>query len=206
MYAIVATGGKQFKVAQGDILAVEKLDVEPGKTVELKVIFLADGSQITVDSDKLAKARVFAEVLEHFRGEKALVFKFKKRKGYKRLRGHRQELTRLQVLDISLSGVAPKAEKSAKKSAVKTDEKPAKAEKPVVKDTEKAEDKKPVTVRKATAKKVEAGEDTASASRKPVTKKTAASDEAEAKPAAAKKPATRKPAAKKADAEEKAAE
>ena len=63
MYAIVATGGKQYKVLEGDVIEVEKLAVETGKPVELDVVFLADGSAITVDADKLAKAKVFAEVV-----------------------------------------------------------------------------------------------------------------------------------------------
>jgi large subunit ribosomal protein L21 len=153
MYAIVATGGKQYKVAKGDTLVVEKLDREPGATVELSVIFLADGSQITVDADALAKARVFAEVLEHFRGEKALVFKFKKRKGYKRLRGHRQDLTRLLVQGISLTGEALKPEKTAKKSSAEA----AKGvkEEATKGDKEEAASKKSAAPRKATAKATE---------------------------------------------------
>ena len=101
MYAIVFTGGKQYKVEAGDVVAVEKLAGEPGDSVELEVIFLNDGGTITTDAKALADKKVVAEIVEQFKGEKQLVFKFKKRKGYKRLRGHRQELTRLRIVSVA---------------------------------------------------------------------------------------------------------
>ena len=128
MYAIVKTGGKQYTVHEGDVLAVEKLDAEIGSTVLLPVITLVDGSSVITDADKLAKATVTAEVIDQFKGEKQLVFKFKKRKNYKRLRGHRQLQTRLSILGISADGSAPK--KAAKKAAPKAEE--PKAEEPEV--------------------------------------------------------------------------
>lgn len=97
MYAIVKTGGKQYKVAPGDKLNIEKLDAEVGETVELPVICVVDGSNVEADPEKASKTKVTAEVIEQFKGEKQLVFKFKKRKNYKRLRGHRQQLTRVQI-------------------------------------------------------------------------------------------------------------
>jgi len=118
MYAIVATGGKQYKVAEGGVLEVEKLDAQAGDTVALNVVFIADGATITTDSTELAQAKVFAEVVEHFKGEKKLIFKFKKRKGYKRLRGHRQNLTRLKIVCISLTGEAPKSKDSDTDEAI----------------------------------------------------------------------------------------
>ena len=116
MYAIVATGGKQLKVVTGDVVAVEKIDAAVGETVKFDVIFLADGDDIVVDPAELASATVTGEVVEQFKGEKAIIFKFKKRKGYKRLKGHRQRLTRVRNTDVS-GMAAPK--KAAKK---KTDE------------------------------------------------------------------------------------
>lgn len=116
MYAIVATGGKQYKVAPGDVLEVEKLDAEVGQSVSFDVIFIADGDKVVVESDALASAKVTAEVVEHFKGEKAIVFKFKKRKGYKRLKGHRQELTRVRVTDV-VAGAKKKATKKAEQPA-----------------------------------------------------------------------------------------
>ena len=100
MYAIIATGGKQYKVAEGDVLAVEKLDVQPGDKVELPVLLLNDGKQTIVDAASLQDKKVTAEVVEQFKGEKVLVFKFKKRKNYKKLRGHRQLHTRLKIESI----------------------------------------------------------------------------------------------------------
>ena len=100
MYAIVSTGGKQYKVAQDDVITVEKIDAEVGSKVELPVLFLNDGKKIVTDPAKLAKAKVTAEILEQFKGEKQLVFKFKKRKNYKRTRGHRQNLTRVKIVSV----------------------------------------------------------------------------------------------------------
>ena len=112
MYAIVATGGKQLKVVAGDVVAVEKIDAAVGETVKFDVIFLADGNNIVVDPTELASATVTGEVVEQFKGEKAIIFKFKKRKGYKRLKGHRQNLTRVLITDV-FGKAAPK--KAAKK-------------------------------------------------------------------------------------------
>lgn len=121
MYAIVATGGKQIKVAAGDVVVVEKLDAEVGSSVTFDVIFLADDDQIVVDPSELASATVTGEVVEQFKGEKAIIFKFKKRKGYKRLKGHRQNLTKVRITDVAASAAKPKAAKApAKKKAAAT--------------------------------------------------------------------------------------
>lgn len=98
MYAIVKTGGKQYKVAAGDKLNVEKLNAEVGEKVELEAICVVDGE--TVEVANAAQTKVVAVVLEQFKGKKQLVFKFKKRKNYKKLRGHRQQLTRIQIESI----------------------------------------------------------------------------------------------------------
>ena len=102
MYAIVKTGGKQYKVAPGDKLNIEKLplDAEVGSKVELTAICIVDGDKVEADPAKAAATKVTATVIEQFRGEKQLVFKFKKRKNYKKMRGHRQYLTRIQVESI----------------------------------------------------------------------------------------------------------
>ena len=100
MYAIVKTGGKQYKVAPGDKLNVEKLDAEVGSKVELTAICIVDGDKVEADPAKAAATKVTATVIEQVRGEKQLVFKFKKRKNYKKMRGHRQYLTRIQVESI----------------------------------------------------------------------------------------------------------
>ncbi len=100
MYAIIATGGKQYKVAKGDVLDVEKLDAQPGDKVELPVLLLNDGKQTIVDAASLQGKKVTAEVVEQFKGEKVLVFKFKKRKRYHRANGHRQNLTKIQIVEL----------------------------------------------------------------------------------------------------------
>jgi len=119
MYAIVATGGKQLKVVVGDVVAVEKLEAAAGETVKFDVLFIADGDDIVVDPAELASATVTGEVVEQFKGEKAIIFKFKKRKGYKRLKGHRQNLTRVLITDVSAKAAPKKA------AAKKKTEKPA---------------------------------------------------------------------------------
>ena len=109
MYAIVSTGGKQYKVATDDVLNVEKIDGEVGTKVTLPVVFLNDGKKIVTDPAKLAKAKVTAEIVEQFKGEKQLVFKFHKRKRYRRLKGHRQQLTRLKITKVQATTRARKA-------------------------------------------------------------------------------------------------
>ena len=141
MYAIVKTGGKQYTVKPGDVLDVEKIEGEAGDKVSLDVLFLNDGSNVVTDAGALAKTKVTAEIIDQHKGDKQIVFKFKKRKGYKRTRGHRQQLTRLCIVDVNgakASAPAPKkaaAEKPAKvekpaKAAKPAAEKPAKVEKP----------------------------------------------------------------------------
>lgn len=112
MYAIVTTGGKQYKVAKGDVIDVEKLDAQPGDTVKLDVLMLSDGRQMVADAAELEGKKVTCEVLEQFKGEKVLVFKLKKRKRYHRTKGHRQQLTRLEV-----SSMPHMADASAEQSA-----------------------------------------------------------------------------------------
>ena len=109
MYAIVTTGGKQYKVATDDVLTVEKFEGEAGTKVELPVIFLNDGKKIITDPAKLAKAKVTAEIVDQFKGEKQLVYKFKKRKRYHKLQGHRQQLTKLKITKVQATSRAKKA-------------------------------------------------------------------------------------------------
>ncbi len=99
MYAIIQTGGKQYKVAPGDVIQVEKLKGEPGETVEFPALAVAADSQ-PVRAGRDANARVTGTILGATRGEKVLVFKFKRKKHYKRLTGHRQSLTRVKIQEI----------------------------------------------------------------------------------------------------------
>ena len=100
MYEVVNKGGEQYTVKPGDVLAIEKLPAEIGDEVELPVIFVADGDAIEIDPEKAAATKVVAKILDQYKGKKQLVFKFKKRKGYKKLRGHRQQLTRVRIMSV----------------------------------------------------------------------------------------------------------
>ena len=103
MYAIVRTGGHQYKVAVGDQLNVEKLPVEAGEQVELdEVLMVSSDDQVTVGDPLVAGARVTATVVDQHRGDKIVVFKYKPKKRYRRKMGHRQDLTRLSISAITL--------------------------------------------------------------------------------------------------------
>ena len=117
MYAIVKTGGKQYKVAPGDVISIEKLNAEVGDEVELTAICIVDGDAIEADPEKAAETKVVAEILDQYKGKKQLVFKFKKRKGYKKLNGHRQQLTRVRILSVG----SEKWEKAAKAAPAKAE-------------------------------------------------------------------------------------
>ncbi len=100
MYAIIATGGKQYKVAEGDVIRVEKLDVEAGNTVTFdQVIAVSDGS-LKVGED-VAKASVTATVMEQGRGKKVIVYKYKRKTGYHNKNGHRQAYTQVKIDKIN---------------------------------------------------------------------------------------------------------
>lgn len=99
-YAIVKTGGKQYKVAVGDVLKVEKIESEPGASVSLPVALVVDGAKVTTDAGELAKVSVTGEILEHVKGPKIRIHKFKNKTGYHKRQGHRQPLTVLKVTGI----------------------------------------------------------------------------------------------------------
>ncbi len=112
MYAIVKTGGKQYRVEQGQTLLVERLPEAEGATVELEPLLYRSDDTI-FEPGSLSKVSVKAKVLEHLRGEKIRVFKFKPKRGYKRTTGHRQSLTRIEVTEIKQAGTRAAASKSA---------------------------------------------------------------------------------------------
>jgi large subunit ribosomal protein L21 len=112
MYAIVKTGGKQYRVQEGQWLLVERLTAEEGATVTLDPLLYVDGDEL-VDGDDIGRVSVEATVLAHERGPKLRVVKFKPKRGYKRRNGHRQELTRIKVTGISLSGAGAKQARAA---------------------------------------------------------------------------------------------
>ena len=101
MYAIVKTGGKQYRVAEGDVITVEKLDGQPGDAVSLPAVLLVDGDRVVTDAAQLASVRVSGELVEHRKGPKIRIHKFKSKTGYHKRQGHRQQLTRVKVTGIS---------------------------------------------------------------------------------------------------------
>jgi large subunit ribosomal protein L21 len=102
-YAIVRTGGKQYRVEQGQSLLVERLPANDGAAVELEPLLYVDGDTVLDRSETLSQVNVEARVLAHERGPKLRVVKFKPKRGYKRRTGHRQELTRIEVTEIRLA-------------------------------------------------------------------------------------------------------
>jgi large subunit ribosomal protein L21 len=138
MYAVVKTGGKQYRVTPGDVILVEKLLGEAGGNIKLEDVLMIgeDGKAPEIGAPTVAKAAVNCEILDQSRADKVIVFKKKKRKGYRRLNGHRQEQTVLRVLDINGKGAVkpkaaakPKAEDRPKAEA--KPKAPAKAKAPV---------------------------------------------------------------------------
>ena len=128
MYAIIKTGGKQYRVAPEDVITVEKLAGEPGDTVVIsEVLMVADGDGVQIGAPFVEGASVACELVEQTRGPKIIIFKKKRRKHHRRKKGHRQDLTVLKVTEILTGGKKPSGKKAAPKKAAKPA--PAKAEK-----------------------------------------------------------------------------
>jgi large subunit ribosomal protein L21 len=103
MYAIIKTGGKQYKVAEGDVIRVELLDVEPENTVEIvEVLSVVDGETLTVGKPYIDNAKVSCKVLEHGKGKKIHILRYKPKKNIRVKKGHRQPFTKLQVEKITV--------------------------------------------------------------------------------------------------------
>src|SRR5919108_1970518 len=101
MYAVIQTGGKQYRVSQGDLIAIEKLEGAAGDRVEIaSVLMIAEGNRVTVGQPRLAHARVVGTIVRQDRGPKVLIYKHKRRKGYQKKQGHRQSQTLLRVSEI----------------------------------------------------------------------------------------------------------
>ena len=100
MYAIVKTGGKQYKVAEGDLVKIEKIEGEPGSSVALTPVLLVDGADVKSKADDLSKVEVAAEIVEHARGPKIDIMKYKNKTGYKKRMGHCQPLTVVKITGI----------------------------------------------------------------------------------------------------------
>jgi large subunit ribosomal protein L21 len=105
MFAVIRTGGKQYKVAPDDVLAIERIEGEPGAEIELgEVLMLGDGASMTMGNPTVAGARVAATVLDQNKADKVLIFKKKRRQGYHRTRGHRQLQTVVRITEILAAG------------------------------------------------------------------------------------------------------
>jgi len=185
MFAVIKTGGKQYRVAKDDIVIVEKLLGEPGSTIELNEVLMISeaGKATTTGTPLVEKAAVFAEIVDQSRADKIVIFKKKRRQNYRRTAGHRQEQTVLRILEVSPTGTKPKAAAAKKTTAPKKD---------AATDAPKAEKAAP---KKAAAPKA----DTAAPKEAAAPKKAEAKADAPAKKPAAKKAPAKKAAAKSDD-------
>lgn len=164
MYAVIRTGGKQYRVAPEDVIEVEKVPGAAGDIIQFSdVLMLGGDGAPEIGTPMVDGASVAAEVIDQTRAPKIIVFKKKRRKNYRRKRGHRQELTAVRITEILTGGKAPaKAKAAAKKPAAKKTEDKAAEAKPAA----KTDTKKPAAKAEAPAKKP--------AAKKPAAKKTAA--------------------------------
>ena len=139
MYAVIETGGKQYRVQEGDVITIEKLAVEAGDKVEFdKVLVIGEGAEIKIGAPYVDGAKVFGDVIENGKGKKVIIFKYKSKKDYRKKQGHRQPYTMVEITGIG----ADKAKKAAAKVEVAeevapVEEKPAKA--PSIKSMKKDE-------------------------------------------------------------------
>jgi large subunit ribosomal protein L21 len=189
-YAIVESGGKQYRAVEGGTIEVDRLPVELGANLKLEqVLLLADGEVITVGQPVVKDSPVWTKVVEHFKGDKVIIFNYSPKKRIRVKTGHRQNYTRLLVEQIGGSELiekepVKKVEKAARVKAEKKVEKPAKAEPKA--ETSSPKGKKPV------AKAAPAKKPAVKAETKASPKKTTAVKAAEPKKAAPKKPAAKK--------------
>jgi large subunit ribosomal protein L21 len=183
MFAVIKTGGKQYRVQEGDILVVEKVGLDEGQKITFDQVLLVDDEEKTlIGMPYLENALVKGEVIGNFKDTKVIIFKKKRRKQYKRKRGHRQELTRIRIEEIvselkaarKKEPVKPKAKKAPPKVKVKKETKPKeiKKEKPRKPEKEKAKDTAAKVKKKAGAAKTAESKAKASVKKK-VTAKAA---------------------------------
>jgi large subunit ribosomal protein L21 len=131
-YAIVESGGKQYKVEKGETLLLDRLPAKEGEKIDLRAVMFRD-SDVVTDAAELEKVKVEATVAEHLRGPKIKVFKYKAKKGYKRTQGHRSELTRVEITDLKKLTRKPAAKKAEPKAEAKPAAKKPAAKKPAAK-------------------------------------------------------------------------
>tara|TARA_Y100000741_G_scaffold39967_1_gene27916 strand:- start:165 stop:623 length:459 start_codon:yes stop_codon:yes gene_type:complete len=149
MFAIISSGGKQYKVSENTVLTVNKLAGNPGDKITIdEVLFASDGKEFSLGDPQIKGAKVDAEIVKQDRDRKILVFKKKRRKNYRRMNGHRQDITFLKVTSMNIPGIKSKSSTVEKKVDVK-----AKQEETAVKTTPKKTVKKKTVVKKKTATK-----------------------------------------------------
>ena len=171
MYAIVEIAGQQFKVEEGKKIFVHRLEAEEGSNVEFdKVLLIEDNGNITIGEPVISDYVVDGVVLDHMRGDKVIVFKKKRKKGYRIKNGHRQNFSQVEIVSIGLKGAPKKAVKKTepKVKAVKASEEPVKEKKAPAKKA--AAKKEAAPVKKSAEKKTA---DKIPAAKKPATKKPA---------------------------------
>ena len=145
-YAVLKSGGKQYKVSAGDVILIEKIIGESGSKVTFDdIIMMGEGAQIHVEENELKAASVTGEVIEQTRGPKLLIFKKKRRHNYRRKKGHKQDLTAVRIQSIDLKKVATKTTK--KETNIKTSE-----DESIIKDKKKIETKSKAVPKKAEKK------------------------------------------------------
>jgi large subunit ribosomal protein L21 len=169
MFAVIRTGGKQYRVAPNDTIEIERVAGEPGEIIELGEVLLLGGDSPKTGSPLIAGALVAAEVVEHTRGDKIIVFKKKRRKNYRRKKGHRQDLTLLRITEILTDGKKPAQTKVARPQPKKVEAKKADAE-AETKPAKKAAAKKATPQKKAAPVKKSAAK---AAAKKPAAKAAA---------------------------------
>lgn len=184
-YAVIESGGKQYRVEKGTTVLVDRLGAKEGEKVTLRPVLFRDEG-VVAESKELEKVKVEATVAEHLRGPKLRIFKYKAKKGQRRRAGHRSELTRLEVTELSMGGRKAAAKPKAKATAKERQPAESKA---------KAKEKKPAKSKPEAKEK-----EPAKAKPKP---KSGGKSKAAAKKPAAKKPAAKKPVPKKSTGKKK---
>ena len=162
MFAVIRTGGKQYRVAAEDVIKVEKVKGDPGEIVQFGEVLVVGGDDVTLGEPTIAGASVAAEVLEQGRGAKVIAFKKRRRKNSRRKRGHRQEFTLLRVTEILTDGAKP---------TVTARPKPERKPKPVAADTDEDGDSEESAAPKAKASAKAAKKPAKGAAKKPAAKK-----------------------------------
>jgi large subunit ribosomal protein L21 len=153
-YAIVETGGKQYRAEKGATLLVDRISEDEGAKVSLRPVMFRADKQVVLERGELEKVKVEAKVAEHLRGDKIRVFKYKPKKGYRRRAGHRSELTKLEVTEVKMLTRKPAARKTADSGQQTAEKKPAAKKAPARKPAaKKAPAKKRQPARKKPASK-----------------------------------------------------